>query len=75
MVKLTLAQRNRAIGMLQTGMSSRAVARAFNSCHSTICLFGHYFSRQAMFLDDQKLDAEGHNALHKTGKFSYVFLI
>ena len=36
MVKLTIAQRNRAVGMLQTGMSSRAVARAFNSCHSTI---------------------------------------
>ena len=75
MVKLTIAQRNRAVGMLQTGMSSRAVARAFNSCHSTIYVFGHYFSRQAMFRGDQKLDAEGHNPLHKTGKFSYVFLI
>ena len=36
MVKVTIAQRNRAVGMLQTGMLSRAVAGAFNSCHSTI---------------------------------------
>ena len=39
MAKLTIAQRNRAVGVLQTGMSSRAVARALNLCHSTIlCL-------------------------------------
>ena len=36
MEKHAIAQRNRAVGMLQTGMSSRAVVRAFNSCHSTI---------------------------------------
>ena len=36
MAKLTIAQRNRAVGMLQTGMSSRAVARALNLFHSTI---------------------------------------
>ena len=36
MAKLAIAQRNRAVGMLQTGMSSRAVARALNLCHSTI---------------------------------------
>ena len=28
-----------------------------------------------MFQGDQKLDAEGHDPLHKTGKFSYVFLV
>ena len=28
-----------------------------------------------MFRVDQKLDAEGHDPLHKTGKFSNVFLI
>ena len=40
MAKLTNAQMNRAVGMLQTVVSSRAVARAFNSCHSTIlCLW------------------------------------
>ena len=36
MAKLIFAQRNRAVGMLQTGMSLRAVARALNSCHSAI---------------------------------------
>ena len=74
MVKFAIAQRNRAVGMSQTGMSSRAVARAFtsNSCHSTI-LRRHYFSRRAMYRGDQKLDAEGHDPLHKTGKFSYLF--
>ena len=36
MAKLIIAQRNRAVGMLQTGMSSGAVARALNLCHSTI---------------------------------------
>ena len=30
MAKLTNAQMNRAVGMLQTGVSSRAVARALN---------------------------------------------
>ena len=40
MAKLTIAQRNRAVGMLQTGMSSRAVARVLNLYHSTIlCLW------------------------------------
>ena len=28
-----------------------------------------------MFRGDQKLDAGGHDPLHKTGKFSHVFLI
>ena len=36
MAKPTIAQMNRAVGMLQTGLSLKAVARAFNSCHSTI---------------------------------------
>ena len=36
MAKPTIAQRNRAVGMLQTGMSWRAVARAFYLCLSTI---------------------------------------
>ena len=36
MVRFTIAQKNRVVGMLQTGMSSRAVATAFDSCHSTI---------------------------------------
>ena len=61
MVKFTIAQRNRAVGMLQTGMSSRAVASAFNSCHSTIlrlltlfqktgrCFTEHPFGRSSSF--------------------------
>ena len=36
MAKLTIAQRIRAVGMLQTRMSSTAVANALDSCHSTI---------------------------------------
>ena len=36
MAKPTIAEMNRAVRMLQAGMSLRAVARAFNSCHSTI---------------------------------------
>ena len=32
-------------------------------------------SSRAMFWGDQILDAEGHDPLHKTGKFSYVLLI
>ena len=36
MAKLTIAQMNRAVGMLQTGMPSRAAAHALNLCHSTI---------------------------------------
>ena len=65
----------RAVGMLQTGMSWRDVVRALKSCHRPFCVFGHYFSRRAMFRGDQKLDTEGNDPLHKTGKFSYVFLI
>ena len=75
MVKLTIVQRNRAVGMLQTGMSSRAVARAFNSCHSTILRLWTLFQQTGDVSGWQKLDAEGHDPLHKTGKFSYVFLI
>ena len=75
MVKFTTAQRNRAVGMLQTGMSSRAVAPRLTHVIRPFCVFGHYFSRRAMFQDDQKLDAEGHDPLHKTGEISYVFLI
>ena len=36
MAKLIIVQRNWADDVLQTSMSSRAVARAFNLCHSTI---------------------------------------
>ena len=50
--------------MLQVGLSSRAVARTLNS-----------FQRQAMFRSDPEVDARGSRPLHKTGKFSYVFLI
>ena len=40
MAKPTISHRNRAVGVLQTGMSSRAVARALKLCHSTIlCLW------------------------------------
>ena len=36
MAKPTIAQRNRAVGILQTGTSWRAVAGALMSCDSTI---------------------------------------
>ena len=61
MAKLNIAKRNRVVGMLQTGMSSRAVARALTHVIQPFCVSGHYFSRQAMFRSDQKLGAEGHD--------------
>ena len=52
--------------MLQTGMSSRAVARALNSCHSTILCLWTLFQQTGDVSERPKLGAEGH-------KFSYVF--
>ena len=75
MVKFTIAKSNRAVGMLQTSMSSRAVAHAFNSCHSTILRLWTLFRQTGDVSGDKKLDAKGHEPLHKTGKFSYVYLI
>lgn len=46
MVKLTVAQRNRAVGMLQAGMSARAVARTMNCCHSTILRLWQLFQQR-----------------------------
>ena len=45
MAKLTIAHRNRAVGMLQSGISSRAVARALNLCHSTILRIWTFFQQ------------------------------
>ena len=61
MAKPTIAQRNRAVGMLQTGMSWRAVAHALKSCGSTILRLWTLFQQTGMFRSDQKLGAEGHD--------------
>ena len=61
MAKPTIAQRNRAVGMLQTGMSWRAVARALNSCHSTILRFWTLFQQTGDVSERPKLGAEGHD--------------
>ena len=75
MAKLTIAQRNRAVGMLQTGMSSRAVARALNLCHSTILRLWTLFQQTGDVSERPKIGRPRVMTLHKTVKFSYVFLI
>ena len=72
--KLITAQRNRAIGMLQAGMSSRTVARAFNSCHSTILRLWKLFQHKSDVSERPRTRCRGSRALHKTGKFSYVLI-
>ena len=74
MAKLTIAQRNRAVGMLQTGMSSVAVTRALNTCHSTILRVWTLFQQKAMFRGDQKTGRRGSRPLHNTSKSSYEFV-
>ena len=75
MAKLTIAQRNRAVGMLQTGMSSKAVTRALNSCHSTILHLWILFQQTGDVSERPRTGGRVSQPLHKTGKFSYVFLI
>ena len=54
MAELIIVQRNRAVGMLQTGMSSRAVAGAFNLCHSTILRLWTLFKQTGDLSDRPK---------------------
>ena len=58
-----------------TGMSSRAVARALNSCHSTIRCLWTLFQQTGDVSEPPKIGRRGLQPLHKTGKFSYVFFI
>ena len=61
--------------MLQTGMSSRVVARALNSCHSTILRLWTLFQQTGDVSERPKTGRRGSRPLYKTNKFSYVFLI
>ena len=62
MAKFTIAQRNRAIGMLQTGMSSKASTRV------KLMSFDHYASLDIISADRQYFGAtknwahEGHDS-------------
>ena len=75
MAKLIIAQRNRAVGMLQTGMVLTAVVSALNSCHSTILRLLTLFQQTGDVSELPRTGRRGSRSLHKTGKFSYVFLI
>ena len=74
MAKLTIVQRNRVVGMLQTGMSQRAVARTLNSCHWTILRLWTLFQQTGDVPEQPKSGRRGSQPLHKTGMFSFVFL-
>ena len=63
------------VGVLQAGMSSKAVARALNSCHSTIMRLWKLFQQTGDVLERPRTGRRGSRPLHKTGKFSYVLLI
>ena len=61
MAKLTNAQMNRAVGMLQTGVLSRAVARALNSYHSTILCLWTLFQHTGDVSAINNMAPEGHD--------------
>ena len=69
MAKPIFAQMNRAVGMLQTGMSRRAYARAFNSCHLTILRLWTLFQQTGDVSEQQKTGAEGHDAYTRPVSF------
>ena len=76
MAKPTIAQRNRAVGMLQTDMLWRGVVRRLTHVIRPFYVSGHYFSKQLGDVSERpKTGRRGSWPLHKTGKFSYVFLI
>ena len=56
MTKLTIAQRNRAVRMFQTGMSSMAVARALNPGHSTILRLWTLFQQTGDISERQRTE-------------------
>ena len=63
------------VEMLQTGMSSRAVASALNSCHLTILCLWTLFQQTGDVSERPKIGRRRSRPLLKTGKFSYVLFI
>ena len=57
------------VGVLQTGMSSMAIACALNSCHSTILCPWTLFQQTGDISERPKTGRRGSRPLHKTGKF------